>query len=331
MGMKEAAELIKSGRLVAFPTETVYGLGANALLSDAAKKVYTAKGRPSDNPLIIHLADAKEAEKYCVVTPEFDRLARVFTPGPLTVVMKKKDIIPSTVTGGLDTVAVRIPSHKAARDLISLAGVPIAAPSANLSGRPSTTSADHVISDMLGRIDMIIDGGECEVGLESTIVSIIGENKLKMLRPGAITIEMLEGEGFEVELDKAVTEKLSDGEKPAAPGMKYRHYAPGAPVSLIDGSDDKRIVFLSEFSGDSSVAIICFDEDTKIKNAPNAYIIGSKKDQKGQAHRLFSLLRSFDDKSEIKQIYAPLPDKSGIGLAIFNRMLKASGYNVIKL
>lgn len=328
-GMKDAAELIKRGALVAFPTETVYGLGANALMPDAAEKVYKAKGRPSDNPLIIHLADPTDAEKYCYVTPEFSRLAKAFMPGPLTVVMKKKDIIPSTVTGGLDTVAVRIPSHAAARELISLAGVPIAAPSANLSGRPSTTSADHVISDMLGRIDMIIDGGECEIGLESTIVSISGENKLKMLRPGRITLEMLESEGFEVELDKAVTEKLSEGEKPAAPGMKYRHYAPGAPVTLVDADDEKRIAFLSKHTGDPSVAIICFDEDEKIRNAPNAYIIGSKGDPDGQAHRLFAMLRSFDDKEEIKQIYAPLPEKKGIGLAIFNRMLKASGYTVI--
>ncbi len=330
-GMKKAAELIKSGALVAFPTETVYGLGANALLSDAAAKVYEAKGRPSDNPLIIHLANAEDAEKYCYVTPEFSRLAKAFVPGPLTIVMKKKDIIPSTVTGGLDTVAVRIPKHPAARELISLAGVPIAAPSANLSGRPSTTSADHVISDMLGRIDMIIDGGDCDIGLESTIVSFCGENKLKMLRPGQITLEMLEKEGFEVELDKAVTEKLSEGEKPAAPGMKYRHYAPGAPVSLVDGDDTDRIAFLSGFVGDSSVALVCFDEDSEIKSAPNAYIIGSKYDPEGQAHKLFSMLRSFDDKEEIKQIYAPLPEKSGIGLAIFNRMLKASGYTVIKV
>ena len=330
-GMKEAAELIKKGALVAFPTETVYGLGANALMTDAAEKVYRAKGRPSDNPLIIHLAEPSDAEKYCYTTPEFSRLAKAFMPGPLTVVMKKKDIIPSTVTGGLDTVAVRIPSHIAARELISLSGVPIAAPSANLSGRPSTTSADHVISDMLGRIDMIIDGGDCEIGLESTIVAFCGENKLKMLRPGRITLEMLESEGFEVELDKAVTEKLSEGEKPAAPGMKYRHYAPGAPVTLVDSEDEKRIAFLSEFVADSSVAIICFDEDEKIKSAPNAYIIGSKNDPEGQAHALFAMLRSFDDKKEIKQIYAPLPDKKGIGLAIFNRMLKASGYTVIKV
>ncbi|MBE6608017.1 MAG: threonylcarbamoyl-AMP synthase [Ruminococcaceae bacterium] len=330
-GMKEGAELIKKGALVAFPTETVYGLGANALLSDAAEKVYRAKGRPSDNPLIIHLAEPSDAEKYCHVTPEFLRLAKAFMPGPLTVVMKKKDIIPSTVTGGLDTVAVRIPSHIAARELISLAGVPIAAPSANLSGRPSTTSADHVISDMLGRIDMIIDGGDCDIGLESTIVSVCGKNKLKMLRPGRITLEMLEKEGFEVELDKAVTEKLSEGEKPAAPGMKYRHYAPGAPVSLVCGSDEKRIAFLSRFAEDRSVALVCFDEDEKIKNLPNAYIIGSKNDPDGQAHRLFALLRSFDDKEEIKQIYAPLPEKKGIGLAIFNRMLKASGYTVIEV
>lgn len=330
-GFSEAAELIKKGRLVAFPTETVYGLGANALMSDAAQKVYAAKGRPSDNPLIIHLASAHDAEKYCEVTSEFERLAKAFTPGPLTVVMKKKDIIPSAVTGGLDTVAVRIPSHAAARELIALSGVPIAAPSANLSGRPSTTSADHVISDMLGRIDMIIDGGDCEIGLESTIVSIIGENKLKMLRPGAITLEMLQNEGFEVELDKAVTEKLAEGEKPAAPGMKYRHYAPVSPVTLIDASDEKRIEFMAKFTNDSSVALVCFDEDSAIRNAKNAVVIGSKNDQAEQAHKLFSILRAFDEKGDIKQIYAPLPDKSGIGLAIFNRMLKASGYTVIKL
>ncbi len=330
-GMKEAAELIKGGALVAFPTETVYGLGANALRTDAAEKVYAAKGRPSDNPLIIHLAKADDAEKYCEVTEEFSRLTRAFTPGPITVVMKKKDIIPSTVTGGLDTVAVRIPRHNVARELIALSGVPIAAPSANLSGRPSTTSADHVISDMFGRIDMIIDGGESDIGLESTIVAVVGENKLKLLRPGAVTVEMLENEGFEVTLDKAVTEKLTEGEKPAAPGMKYRHYAPGAPVALVEGEDVKRTEFMAKFANDPTVALVCFDEDEAIKTASNAFVIGSKNDPEGQAHRLFSLLRSFDDKREIKQIYAPLPDKSGIGLAIFNRMLKASGYTVIEL
>lgn len=330
-GLSEAAELIKSGRLVAFPTETVYGLGANALMSDAAEKVYAAKGRPSDNPLIIHLASADDAEKYCEVTSDFERLAKAFTPGPLTVVMKKKDIIPSTVTGGLDTVAVRIPSHAAARELITLCGVPIAAPSANLSGRPSTTAANHVVSDMLGRIDMIIDGGDCDIGLESTIVAIVGENTLKMLRPGAVTLEMLKAEGFEVELDKAVTEKLAEGEKPAAPGMKYRHYAPQSPVTLIEASDENRLDFMKKYVDDDSVALVCFDEDKEIKSSKNAVIIGSKNDLAGQAHKLFSLLRSFDERSEIKQIYAPLPDKSGIGLAIFNRMLKASGYTVIKL
>ena len=249
----------------------------------------------------------------------------------LIKLLKKKDIIPSEVTGGLDTVAVRIPSHEAARELIALSGVPIAAPSANLSGRPSTTSADHVISDMLGRIDMIIDGGECDIGLESTIVALLSENRLKLLRPGAVTLEMLEKEGFEVEIDKAVTEKLSDGERPAAPGMKYRHYAPGAPVALLDGDGEKKRDFLKNFAGDKSVALVCFEEDLEIKDLPNAYVIGSRFDQGEQAHRLFSLLRSFDDKNEIRQIYAPLPDKSGIGLAIFNRMLKASGYTVINL
>ena len=185
---------------------------------------------------------------------------------------------------------------------------------------------------MLGRIDMIIDGGECEIGLESTIVALGNEeNTLKLLRPGAISLEMLAGEGFKVEIDKAVTEKLADGERPAAPGMKYRHYAPGAPVTLVEGDDQERVKFLEDFVGNTEVAIVCFEEDASIKNAPNAYVIGSKRDPATQAHRLFALLRSFDDKSEIKQIYAPLPDKSGMGLAIFNRMLKASGYTVIKL
>ena len=330
-GIKEAAELIKNGSLVAFPTETVYGLGVNALLGDRVKAVYEAKGRPSDNPLIIHLSEASDAELYCEVSDDFMRIADAFMPGPITVVLKKKDIIPNEVTGGLDTVAVRIPSNNVARELISLSGVPIAAPSANLSGRPSTTSADHVIADMLGRIHMIIDGGECDIGLESTIVAPLGSGRLKLLRPGGITVEMLESEGFEVELDKAVTQKLTDGERPAAPGMKYRHYAPVSQVTLLDGSSDKRLIFLEKMIGDPSVALICFEEDVGLAYANNAYVIGSIDDQKKQAHRLFALLRSFDDKNEIKHIYAPLPDKSGIGLAIFNRMLKASGYTVVKL
>ncbi|MBQ8742764.1 MAG: threonylcarbamoyl-AMP synthase [Clostridia bacterium] len=329
--IKEAAELIKKGALVAFPTETVYGLGVNALLGDRVREVYKAKGRPSDNPLIIHLSDPEDAERYCYVNDDFRRIAERFMPGPITVVLKKKDIIPFQVTGGLDTVALRIPENRIARMLISLSGVPIAAPSANLSGRPSTTSADHVISDMFGRIDMIIDGGDCDIGLESTIVALVGNRKLKLLRPGGITPEMLREAGFCVEFDKAVTEKLSEGEVPAAPGMKYRHYAPRSQVTLLDGDGSKRNEYLTRFKDDSSVAIVCFEEDKELANAKNSYVIGSMYDQKQQAHRLFALLRSFDDISDIKQIYAPLPDKSGIGLAIFNRMLKASGYTVITL
>ncbi len=329
--LKKAANAIKSGGLVAFPTETVYGLGANALMEDAAKKVYAAKGRPSDNPLIIHLAKASDAEKYCFTSDVFYRLASAFMPGPLTVIMPKKDTIPYGVTGGLDTVAVRVPSHPIAHHLIELSGCPIAAPSANISGRPSCTSFEHVVEDMDGRIDMIIGGGESEIGLESTIVSIVDADHLKLLRPGKITLEMLENEGFDVSIDKAVTEKLSDGEKPLAPGMKYRHYAPRAEVVLLSGDDEAVEKYMLSFTDDDSVAYICFNEYERIKDLKNAKIVGSELDLETQGRRIFEILREFDTTPSIKTIFAKLPPKEGIGLAIFNRMLKAAGYRVIQL
>jgi L-threonylcarbamoyladenylate synthase len=315
---------------VAFPTETVYGLGANALREDAAIKVYQAKGRPSDNPLIIHLAFPEEAEDYCVTNSVYYDLASRFMPGPLTVILPKKDIIPQGVTGGLQTVAVRIPSHPIAHSLIQYAGVPIAAPSANLSGRPSCTCARHVAEDMDGRIDVILDGGESEIGLESTIVSI-QENQLTLLRPGGITQEMLVAAGFHLLVDKAVTQKLADSEKPLAPGMKYRHYAPNAQVILLDGTDRSAESFMLEHLVDPSVAVIAFDEYTKLQNKENVWFCGSLQDTNFQAHRLFDILRNFDSISTIKTIYAKLPSKDGLGFAIYNRMLKASGYTILKV
>lgn len=327
----KAAQTIKSGGLVAFPTETVYGLGANALMEDAAKKVYAAKGRPSDNPLIIHLGDPADAEEYCFTSNVYYRLASAFMPGPLTVILPKKDTIPYGVTGGLDTVAVRVPSHPVAHRLIELSACPIAAPSANISGRPSCTSFGHVVEDMNGRIDMIIGGGDSEIGLESTIVSIVDSEHLKLLRPGKITLEMLAKEGFDVSVDKAVTEKLSDGEKPLAPGMKYRHYAPRAEVVLLSGDDGAVERYMLSFADDDSVAYICFNEYDSVKDLKNAKIVGGELDLETQGSRIFDILREFDTMPSIKTIFAKLPPKQGIGLAIFNRMLKAAGYRVIHL
>ena len=324
--LKEAAEIIKRGGLVAFPTETVYGLGANALDSTASEKIYKAKGRPSDNPLIIHIADKNDYDKYCIVEGKaFEKLVNDFVPGPITIIQKKRDIIPDTVTAGMDTVAVRLPSHKVAKRLIELAGVPIAAPSANTSGRPSPTKAEHVIEDMLGRVDMIIDGGECEVGLESTIVLIKGE-AVTLLRPGGITLEMLEESVGEVGVDKAIKGKLEKDEKPLAPGMKYRHYAPRVPVVILKGEEKAVREFMQREIKKEGTGLICYREDGF--NGENVEVLGSISDKNEMAHRLFDLLRKFDSKDNVKVIYTPLPSESDIGLALVNRLIKASGYTI---
>ena len=320
--LSRAAQVIQKGGLVAFPTETVYGLGGNALDPDAARKIYKAKGRPSDNPLIIHLAYPADAEKYAVTCPVFYRIAELYMPGPITVILPKKDIIPLTVTGGLDTVAVRIPSNPVAHRLIELSGVPIAAPSANISGKPSPTSFSHIEHDLDGRADVLIDGGDCEIGLESTIVKPDGDG-LIVLRPGGITPEMLARCCREVRIDRAVTEKF-DG-KPLAPGMKYRHYAPDAPLTVLKGSDGEVYEFLKDKTG---CGILCFDSDTELLARPNAYSLGGRHDSLTNAHRLFSCLRSFEG---VDIIYARMPDREGVGLAVFNRLIKASGFTVLDL
>ncbi len=325
--LQAAAEILRQGGLVAIPTETVYGLGVNALLQGGAPKVYAAKGRPSDNPLIIHLAFASQAASYAYTDPTFDRLAEAFMPGPLTVILPKRDCIPDSVTGGLSTVAVRVPSHPIAHRLMELCNFPVAAPSANLSGRPSTTTVEHVIEDMQGRVDMILDGGPCDIGLESTIVLPQADGSLTLLRPGAITVEMLEEEGFAVTLDKAVTQRLQPGETPLAPGMKYRHYAPRAAVTLLWGERAAVSAAMEAYRDRPDIALFCYADDP-IATASNARVLGDYNRGDQQAHNLFDLLRALDNHSEITAVYAPLPDRKGIGLALFNRMLKAAGYSI---
>lgn len=323
-----AAEIIKNGGIVAFPTETVYGLGGNALDPDAARKIYAAKGRPSDNPLIVHLANSREAEKYCITSDAFYRIADAFMPGPITVILPKKPVIPDSVTGGLDTVGIRIPSHKVANQLIKLSGVPIAAPSANISGKPSPTRYEHIMHDLDGRVDALIDGGNCDFGVESTIIKING-NEILLLRPGAVTVEMLSLFCDKVTVDKAVTEKF-DG-VPMAPGMKYRHYAPDCPLTVVDGSDEAFRCFIAGKEGKERFGVICFDEDLPFITCPRTVSCGAEADQLKQAQTLFSCLRSFDGVADIDMIYARMPSRTGIGLAVFNRLIKAAGFHVVKL
>ena len=330
--IKTAADVLCGGGLVAFPTETVYGLGGDGTNPEAAKKIYAAKGRPSDNPLIIHISSPEQAEEYTYTGELYYKLADAFMPGPLTVVMKAKDSVPLETRGGLSTVAVRCPSHPVARMLIAAAGKPIAAPSANLSGSPSPTTASHVIDDMSGRIDIIIDGGECEIGLESTIVKLEDDQSMTLLRPGKITTRELACIG-EVYIADAVTDKLGAGEVALSPGMKYRHYAPEAPLVLLDGETNDMVEYVRE-DGKSRYAVVCYSEDEAIFRGSltegDFYILGSRNDIDEQARQLFAILREVD-KHSYEKIYAPLPSKEGVGLALYNRMIRAAAHTIINL
>ena len=325
-----AAEVLRRGGLVAFPTETVYGLGADALNENACREIYAAKGRPSDNPLIVHVAEPSDAERYAFVPELYHKLAEAFLPGPLTVIMKKRDVVPKSVTGGLDTVAIRCPANPIAHALIKLAGVPVAAPSANVSGRPSTTSFGHVLADLDGKVDMLIDGGDCEIGLESTIVSI-ADGGMTLLRPGAVTVEQLSMFG-DVAVDTGVTKKNDDGLPPLAPGMKYRHYAPRAPLTAIETDDAARALkYIKRKRTGGAVAVLCCEEDAAVFAGYRVVTIGSKSDGQSQAKRLFAALRETDG-SDFSHVFAVTPALSGgIGLAIHNRLMKAAGYDVVKL
>lgn len=327
--LQRAADILRLGGLVVFPTETVYGLGGNGLDADAAQKIYAAKGRPSDNPLIIHIAKPEDAELYAVTNETYYRLAKAFMPGPLTVILPKRDNIPTTVTGGLDTVAVRCPSHPVAHRLIELAGIPIAAPSANLSGKPSPTSAAHVAQDMDGRVDMILDGGESEIGLESTIVKIDGD-KLTLLRPGGITYDALCMVCEKVTVADAVMHRLADGERPLSPGMKYRHYAPTAPLILLEGDPERIVRFLRAEQSEGNCAILCYDDELPYLQYHNLFPVGEREDLATQAHLLFSALRRAD-RTDADIIYAHLPPMDGLGLALYNRMIRAAAHTVKKI
>ncbi len=323
--LSDAAEIIKNGGIVAFPTETVYGLGGNALDPLAADKIYQAKGRPSNNPLIVHISDINEAEKYVVTDERYYKIAEAFMPGPITVIMNSKHITANSVSAGLDTLAIRVPSHPIARAFIELCGCPIAAPSANTSGRPSPTSAAHVSHDLDGRIDMIIDGGECEVGLESTIIKLEA-NKCILLRPGGITHEMLCSLLGEVEIAHGVIERPDKNVRVESPGMLISHYAPKAPLYLVRGSEDSVNKFMRSKLNIPGVFVLSYDG--VFDGFDRIISLGRRLDHADAAKRLFSALRDADS-SGAQEIYARIPSKDGIGLALLNRMLRAAAYRII--
>ena len=328
--LDEAARILHDGGLVVFPTETVYGLGGDATQAASAKKIYEAKGRPSDNPLIIHIAEPGDAARYAHVCSTYERLAKAFMPGPLTVILPKRDIIPTETTGGLDTVAVRCPSHPVAHALIDACNIAIAAPSANRSGKPSPTCAAHVADDMDGRVDMIIDGGECDIGLESTIVKIDGEDSVTLLRPGAITYDALCMVVSHVNIAAAVTDKLRDDERPLSPGMKYRHYAPDASLILLEGEREAVLSFLQKEQQEKPCAILCYDEELPHLKNELLFPVGASDDLASQSRVLFRYLREADRLSP-DVIYAHLPPSHGLGLALYNRMIRAAAFAVRRI
>lgn len=332
----EACSILQNGGLVAFPTETVYGLGGDALSPEASSKIYAAKGRPSDNPLIVHIADIESLYKVADNVPEKGlKLAKAFWPGPLTLIFKKKDIVPFSTTGGLDTVAVRMPEHDVARELIRQSGVLVAAPSANTSGRPSPTKAEHVMEDLNGRIDMIIDGGSVGIGIESTIVDVSADIPV-ILRPGYITKDMLEKVVGEVAVDPAIESRVMKKDIVAkAPGMKYRHYAPKGQLSIVEGdmaavvSKINQLVYEKSSAG-YKAAVIATDETKDKYKCDIIKIIGSRSCEGSIAAGLYDILREMD-KINAEYIYTESFEDDGLGRAIMNRMLKAAAYNIIKV
>lgn len=362
--VEKAAALLRAGEVVGIPTETVYGLAANALDTTAVAKIFQAKGRPQDNPLIVHIAALDQmAELAAFIPSTVPLLAQAFCPGPLTMIVPRSDKIPDVVSGGLDTVGIRLPAHPLARALIQAAGVPLAAPSANRSGRPSTTTAAHVLQDMDGKIAAILDGGACTVGVESTVVSLVGD-KPRLLRPGGITREQLESVLGEIEVDRALYETIREDAKVSAPGMKYRHYAPRAPVTVVRGAPDKTAQYIQQqvqalsltqstviasatptvlapslsiptstrtsrvHSSDSpSYGVLCFDEYQDWFPSCVVRCFGQQDDIATQAQMIFDCLRAFDE-TDVQQIWAQCPPDDGLGLAVANRIQKAAGFRI---
>lgn len=323
-----AGELLRRGELVAIPTETVYGLGANALDGEAVKKIFIAKGRPQDNPLIVHICEFEDITPLVREIPNGAReLAKNFWPGPLTLIMPKSDLIPDEVSAGLDTVAVRIPSHPVARRIIRAAGVPVAAPSANASGSPSPTSARHVMNDMNGKISAVVDAGECEIGVESTVITLVTKPP-RLLRPGGITPEQLREILGEIEIDNAVAAPLEENAAAASPGMKYKHYSPKTKLVILEGDFGKYKEYINSLS-DKKLAALCFEGEEKSLSC-ECVSYGVEGDALSQSHRLFDALRRLDGfKADIA--YARCPSKDGLGLAVYNRLIRAAAFDIIKL
>lgn len=320
----EAGKMIAEGKLVAFPTETVYGLGANALNEEAVRNIYLAKGRPSDNPLIVHIAEKEDIVPLVKeVTPKAKALIDAFFPAPLTIILNKSDKVGKVVSGGLDTVAVRMPKNEIARKLIKASGCPIAAPSANTSGLPSPTRVKYVIDDMMGKIDGIIDGGDCEFGVESTVITLATDVPT-LLRPGAITKEMIEAVIGEITVAPAVLEGMKNDEVAASPGMKYKHYAPKAKVVIVNADKKEYEKFVNAQKG---VFALCFDDDEV--TIPKV-TFGRENDDLSQAKELFDALRELDEMGA-KKVYARIPHKDGVGMAVYNRLIRAAAFCIIDL
>lgn len=323
----KAAELIKNGEIVGIPTETVYGLGADASNEEAVRKIFAAKGRPADNPLIVHLADFNDAVKYTSHIPEIAyKLADEFCPGPLTIILPKNDKIPSVTSGGLDTVGIRVPAHPVMRRIIEISGCPIAAPSANTSGYPSPTTASHVMYDMSGKISAVVDGGQSEFGLESTVISIENEDTVRILRPGCVTSEHLSRICRNVIIDKAILKEVEAGETVSSPGMKYKHYSPQADIVLLEGAIEAFTEYVGRNYGDDVYGLIF---DTDAESFPYRYLTYGSNDSQ-LAHNIFSKLRELDEMGA-KKVFVRAPSKEGVGLAVYNRLIRAAGFEVIRI
>ncbi|NFN87208.1 threonylcarbamoyl-AMP synthase [Clostridium sporogenes] len=333
--ISEAGNILRQGGLVVFPTETVYGLGANALDKNAVKKIFEAKGRPQDNPLIVHISKINDIDNLVEeISPIAKKIMDKFWPGPITIILKKKDIIPNETSAGLDSIGIRMPSNKIAMKIISMAGVPVAAPSANLSGKPSPTDVETCINDLYGKVDAILGGDSSEVGVESTVIDCT-INPPCILRPGGITLEMLQEVDSDIYIDPAIMKKPEKNLRPKAPGMKYRHYAPKAPLKIIKGDLNKTIEKINEMVQNyidekKKVGIIATDET--ICNYKNGEVIsiGSRNDLGTVAHNLFHVLRKFDEKN-VDLILSESFEEKDMGVAIMNRLKKSAGYDIINL
>ena len=329
-----ASEILKNGGLVAFPTETVYGLGANALDQQAVRSIFTAKGRPADNPLIVHIHHISQLEPICVVPEHAQTLMDAFWPGPLTILCHRKSSIPDVVTAGLPTVAVRMPSHPVAREMLRACNLPVAAPSANSSGRPSPTTAAHVLEDMDGKIPLIIDGGMCDVGLESTVLDLCHGEPV-ILRPGGVTREMISSVlNCEVKIAGSVLRPLQENETALSPGMRYRHYSPKASVTLVEGPEDRvltllRNLYSKQVSLGKKCCVLCFTEHVSMLSSCCPHDIGSSGSPEEIAHRLFDVLRGLDEEG-MEIVFSEVVPPEGVGLAVMNRLGRAAAFRVIQ-